>query len=295
MKAEALRGRSVVAGLLAVAASLLLAIGLMSTFDALPTREPVDTSPADPPWPTETGPEPTGATRPPGPSATPPDRSSPGVRPEPTGDRREFLDRQRELLREGEVAYRSPERMRVNDLRRVTVQVGDIGAGVGSGLPGTGRVHRESVLVGTDVRADLSGPDFVITRVGGDDGARVLASGRYAEWAWDVRPLRSGSLYLDLVLYVHVEYGGPPMDVRTFQQPVRVEVNRAFWLGRFLKDYWPLTGITVPVIVAAGWVCVRSVRRRRRRRRTPVGPQAGLRRGRRRAVGRGGAGSRSPG
>jgi hypothetical protein len=60
----------------------------------------------------------------------------------------------------------------------------------------------------SDLVAVLGGIDFEIRRVGGGDGRRTLLTGNFAEWQWDVRALRSGSLQLDLVLFVRVRDGG---------------------------------------------------------------------------------------
>ncbi|MPZ81336.1 MAG: hypothetical protein GEV28_13415 [Actinophytocola sp.] len=204
--------------------------------------------------------------------AFPPVESSPpqvAPTPEPTPeetDRQETVDQQRELLRRGHVAYRAPSPMRVDDLQRVTVRVADTltPSEWTASLPGTGVVELNTAIVGSDLVAELSGPDFEISRVGGDDGRRVLATGEFVEWAWDVRPQRSGLLRLDLVLYVRLRDGGPPLDVRTFDQSVEVEVNAWYGIGRWLRDYWPLTGLTAPVLATGGWVLVRKVRARLR-------------------------------
>ncbi|MFI9818446.1 hypothetical protein [Saccharothrix variisporea] len=168
---------------------------------------------------------------------------------QPADDRQAFLEHQRRLLRQGQVAYRSPDPMRVDDVQRVVVRLGEQGLDITSGLPGSGSVAVSPVEIGSDVIAELSGPDFQITRVGGDDGSRVLVSRRPAEWSWDVRPLKSGTLTLDLVLYVRVVEGGAPLDVRTFQHRVSVEVNSTHWLSRLFKDYLAPVGLTVPVLV----------------------------------------------
>lgn len=168
-------------------------------------------------------------------------------------------------LRTSQVAYRAPSPMRVNDVQRVTVRVaGELGPpDLTSGLPGTGRVSVNQAQVGTDLTADLSGPDFQISRVGGDDGRRELPEGGYAEWAWDVRPQKSGNLHLDFVLYVAKDSGGVPIHYRTYAHEVDVEVNFSYTVGKFVKDYGAITGLSVPVLAGALWTFLRWLRKKR--------------------------------
>lgn len=175
-------------------------------------------------------------------------------------------------LRDGQVVYRAPSPMRVNEVQRVTVRVAGRAAppDLTSGLPGTGSVTVAPAKVGTALTADLSGPDFHITRVGGDDGQRELPDHDYAEWAWDVRPQKSGKLRLDFVLYVAKDLGGVPIHYRTYAHEVEVNVNFPYSFGKFVKDYGAITGLSVPVIVGAlGTFFVWLRKKRRKRSKAP--------------------------
>jgi len=180
----------------------------------------------------------------------------------PATERQEFLDRQLSFLRTGQLVYRPPSPMRVSDWRRVVVRVSGTSAPPDfvAGLPGSGPVRDRRVWVGSDLIADLTGPDFNIVRVGSDDGRRTLETGTFAEWQWDVQPLHSGPRNLTLVLYVRLQDGGPPVDVKTFVENVEVEINPVYIALQWAKDYGPATGLTVPVIVAAVWAVVRRGR-----------------------------------
>ncbi len=183
--------------------------------------------------------------------------------PEPVvldeAQRQALLDRQREFLRAGELVYRPPSPMRVGEWRRVVVRVsGDTPPpGFTEGLPGTGPVESRAVVVGSNLVAELGGTDFEVLRVGGDDGSRALLTGRFAEWQWDVRPLRSGTLRLDLVLFVRLRDGASPVDVRTFVEPVQVQVNPGYTVKQWLGAHWAATGLTVPVILTGIAAAVR--------------------------------------
>lgn len=169
-------------------------------------------------------------------------------------------------LQDGQVVYRAPSPMRVNDFQRVTVRVAakDGPPELTSGLPGTGQITIDPAKIGASLSADLSGPDFQITRVGGDDGKRELPEGGFSEWAWDVRPQKSGKLKLDFVLYVAKETGGVPVYYRTYAHEVEVEVNFPYSFGKFVKDYGALTGLTVPVVAGALWTFFRWWRKKRK-------------------------------
>ncbi|WP_143467172.1 DUF3422 domain-containing protein [Lentzea kentuckyensis] len=219
---------------------------------------PVTTSPSTPPWPTST-PDLTGWPITP----TPCDPLLPCATPPTT--RSATPSTTRFQLADGQVVYRAPSPMRVNEAQRVTVRVAgrDVPPDLTSGLPGTGRVSVAPAKVGSALTAHLSGPEFQITSVGGDDGQRELPDGGFAEWAWDVRPQKSGSLRLDFVLYVAKDTGGVPIHYRTYAHEVEVEVNFSYSFGKFMKDYGALTGLSVPVIAGAAWTFIRWLRKKR--------------------------------
>ncbi|WP_091383254.1 hypothetical protein [Actinokineospora alba] len=141
----------------------------------------------------------------------------------------------------------------MNDSHRVTVRGAEKAAssGVTAELPGTGRINISSTMIGTVMVADLSSPY-----------RRTLLTDSFAEWARDVRPTRSGSLKLDLVIkVVDLTREGASTYYKTYDQPVEVEVNLAYGITNWLKTYWPMTGLTIPVLGAAGWTLWRNRRR----------------------------------
>jgi len=166
--------------------------------------------------------------------------------------------------------------MRVNDWKRVVVRVSDPSAppDFETGLPGSGSVRTRHVDVGSDLIAELTGSDFSIIRVGSEDGKRTLATGTFAEWQWYVQPLRSGRRELSLVLYVRLTDGGPPVDVKTFVEEVEVQVNPIYIASQWVKSYWAVTGLTVPVIGTAVWTVVAHRRRNAATQATPSSKQA---------------------
>ena len=200
----------------------------------------------------------------------------PPTSPVPEDTRQQELDRQRRMLRDGTIAYRAPEPMRVGEAQRVTVRVTD---GTGppdvAGLPGTGSPTVDPATVGPDVRAVLTGPDFDIEPVGDDNGRRSLATGGHVEWAWDVRPERSGRLRLDVTLYVLVSDGSTSIEVRTYDRSVDVDVDAWREVRGWLKEWLPYTGLTVPVVVGGIWALL--ARRRTAKKKPPRRRRAQIR------------------
>ncbi|MGH3567906.1 MAG: hypothetical protein ACRDRH_18130 [Pseudonocardia sp.] len=207
--------------------------------------------------------------------ALPPDDSGEGTSGTPSSDpasqltdeekRQLLLDRQRRLLKDGKIAYLVSTRMRVDEPRRVVVQVtGTQASRAFPDIPGDGRIDIRSVRVGSDLIAVLSGPNFEISRIGSDDGKRTLATGEFVEWQWSVRPLRSGTQSLQLVLFVRLlDESGPPVDVRTFDEEVEVDVNIAYSIGQFVRDYGAAVGIpTIVGIVLTAYASTRSGRKK---------------------------------
>lgn len=201
----------------------------------------------------------------------PPTTTKPDVPPSTTKPDATTPTTTRFRLEDGKVVYRAPSPMRVNDVQRVTVRVAGavVPPDLTSGLPGTGSVTVDDAKVGPSLTADLSGPDFQITRVGGDDGRRELPEGGFAEWAWDVRPQKSGDLKLDFVLYVAKDTGGVPIHYRTYAHEVEVDVNFPFSFAKFVRDYGALTGLTVPVVAGALWTLLRWLRKKREKEENP--------------------------
>jgi hypothetical protein len=202
------------------------------------------------------------------------------------------LDRQRSLLLKGQVVRDIPDRMRQGDAYRVTVRATgeqpppDLFAGLSSSATA------DPALVGSDLVADLSGPDFEIARVGAsDDGTRTLGTRSYVEWQWNVRPQRGGTLDLQVVLYVRLQSDteAPPTDVRTYSENVDVQVDPMLAVGAWFREYGAATGITVPVVGGAAWFILGHLARRRDSRGTgsPATAERSVRPGRAQRPGRG--------
>ena len=184
--------------------------------------------------------------------------------PTDLSDRQKFVDRQLSYLRAGQLAYRPPSPMKEGNSHRVVVRVSGPAPppDFEPGLPGAGPIRNRDVNVGSDLMANLSGDkeDFQISRVGDDDGKRTLATGTFAEWQWDVLPLRSGKKTLSLVLYVLLQDENRPLEVKTYDETIEVEVSPMYTVVQWVKAYGPYTGLTVPVIIGFVW---RTIHRRK--------------------------------
>lgn len=232
---------------------LLALVGLGAVSGCSPTSPPgpapTSTTAAPPTTPTTAAPVPVGAEQ----------------------ERQAELDRQRKLLREGVIVRDVPPSMYQGELSRVVVRVSahkDV-PGLQTGLSPTG-VSTAPALVGSDVVAELSGPDFEISRIGSDDGRRLLGTNALVEWQWNVRPSKSGMFDLQVVLYVRLRDEGVPIDVQTYNETVSVAVNPMQTVTRWFQDYGAATGLTIPVLVGAAIAVVRYMRRNKSQGAQPV-------------------------
>jgi hypothetical protein len=245
-------------------AGLVFLFLVLLSLVACSQRSP-DPSPAGPPGTAVETPEPPGsipATPVMPPADRPDDNDVPQAEPDPAGTRQDVIDQQRALLREGRIERHIPREMQQGAVHTVRVRVGEGDAPKLEGPPA--EIDVDQVLVGSDLVAELSGPDFEISRVGGDDGRRLLTSDGYTEWLWHVRPTTSGDLSLQVVLFVRLRDGSePPLEVRTFSEEVTVSVTPWQLMGSFFENYGAATGLTIPVIVGALIAIVRFTRARR--------------------------------
>ena len=75
----------------------------------------------------------------------------------------------------------------------------------------------------------------------------------YTEWAWAVRPIKSGENYLRLVVKVRIttDQGVFYKDITVFDKNIKVKANIVFSVKRWISEYWQwlITSIISPLIV----------------------------------------------
>lgn len=192
------------------------------------------------------------------PSASPPYQSTEAPLATPTeptqgllpgGDSQDILNR----CFKGTVAFRYPEPLKQGETVEFVVRAVLLGspADPTEGLPGQGPAQTRTTRTCEQMRAELSGPDMVITRTGNQSGKVSLPSEGMGEWVWQVKPQKSGAQYLTLRLFVP---GSEDSDItlESFTERIHVEVGLTYVVAGFVKDYLPALGISIPVIL--GWV-----------------------------------------
>lgn len=154
---------------------------------------------------------------------------------------------------QGTVAFRYPEPLKQGETVEFVVRAVLRGspADPTEGLPGQGPAQKRTTRTCERMRAELSGPDMVITRTGNQSGEISLPSQGMGEWVWQVKPQKSGTQYLTLRLFVPGP-GDSDITLESFTERIQVEVGVAYVVAGFVKDYFPALGISVPIIL--GWV-----------------------------------------
>jgi len=163
----------------------------------------------------------------------------------------------------GVLAYRPPSPMDEGESREVVVNLGQEG-GVRTptvNLPGTEPVQTRAVDACRHMRAELSGAGFEIKPTGDRSPDRILGADNLASWSWSVTPTVSGDLSLDLQVFAIVEDLDAPVYIDTYRELIKVHVNRGYELQNAAKTWWPLTGLSIPVIVGGIFAAIRVLRR----------------------------------
>ncbi len=152
---------------------------------------------------------------------------------------------------EGELVYRPPSPMKVNEAETVTVRAvsGLSPVDPAEELPGTGEPVRRTPTICERMRAYLVGDGFEVHRIGEEMGSRTVTDTLAVVWVWTVTPTRSGDRVLELQLFVEMEEGDHPVLIRTFREDIAIEGSRGYTVSRWLTTWWPLTGLSLPVIL----------------------------------------------
>jgi len=224
-------------------------------------------TPSPPPTPTPR-PSPTTIPSPiPSPSATPraSPTASPGLSPTPTPtpangqnpDWDALVSSEVQKLRDSKILFNPPVEMRQGSKERIEARISfaDIGPAFTEGLEGRGAPQVESIKVGPIMKVVLVGDQdaFLIEKFSSEE--QTVAGKPFAQWEWDVTPLRSGNqaLHLQASASIYVPgRGEKPVDVPVIHKTIQVKVNGWYATKRFVASYWQwlLTTLIIPV---GGW------------------------------------------
>jgi hypothetical protein len=187
--------------------------------------------------------------------------------PTPTPDIDLLLSDALRRLDPGMMVFNPPESMKQFSLHRVELRILHMGsetpgastqtaaaATLTSDLEGPGTPVVESLAVGTVMKARLSGDGFEITPLHEEE--QIVAGDTYTEWAWNVKPLRSGEhdLHLTITVKVIVDgFGEKARDIPVITRRVKVQVDPLGVTKGFISEHWEWvwTALLVPLV---GWL-----------------------------------------
>lgn len=120
-------------------------------------------------------------------------------------------------------------------------------------IAAVGEREGAKVKVSNRMEARLSGPDFQITAITGEEQA--VGSTDTVEWKWEIKPTASGrhNLHLTLTALFSVDGAATRRAVRTFDKTIEVEVTVGQWASDFFEKNWQWlwAAILLPI---AGWL-----------------------------------------
>jgi hypothetical protein len=170
------------------------------------------------------------------------------------------------------IDYNRPPAISFDHDTPVTLVIEMLGKGTGIGAlpPGGGLTNEVSVKLSSSVTAILSGPpDDVKISLSEPSATQPLFAGANAQWDWNVKALRPGSVVLNLQLYSTVKANGAATtyQIRTFSDRFRVSMSTTSWLEwqiNQIQPIWKFLGLGTPVAIGLGLIA--WWRRRARRR-----------------------------
>lgn len=164
-------------------------------------------------------------------------------------------------LIKGLIAYSVPKEMTVGEKYEIKVRiskdknetkivVGDRGIVIAD--TNTSNVFVEEIRVEPIMSAELmSDKSFEVDTL--STSVQNIDEHGYTEWAWAIRPLKSGDNYLRLVVKVRIttDQGVFYKDITVFDKNIKVKSNIVFSVTRWISEYWQwlITSIISPLIV----------------------------------------------
>lgn len=144
------------------------------------------------------------------------------------------------LTKKGRVMFNPPEEMRVYKKERIEVRITqNIEEDLTQKLKGRGYPQIEKILVGSVMKASLSGDDFKIEVL--SDEEQALGLSKHSQWEWNVTPLKAGKklLYLSISISIILkEFGEKKQSLPVMEKKIHVKVNLSGSLIVFIKKRW---------------------------------------------------------
>ncbi|MBV6626536.1 MAG: hypothetical protein KI793_26975 [Rivularia sp. (in: Bacteria)] len=169
-------------------------------------------------------------------------------------------------LRVGQIGFKTPTQMKVDEAELVEVHLSDdLQRDLKLELGDKAEVAQTKVS--DFVKARLDGINFDIESLNEEN--RVIFDGNLVKWRWSVTPRKSGEQKLFLTVYARVKLSDESeelVDLKTFQRKIKVTVSKSSWF----KQNWisvieiaiALGGAGFFAFIIAKWKAVKSIVRK---------------------------------
>jgi hypothetical protein len=163
----------------------------------------------------------------------------------------DVLDASISKLREGNLAYITPTKMKAGSTGRVTARIGDAAVSVDalkSGLQsGTGTaVSVAQTPISPAMKMILTSADFSITALSSEE---QIVGGPPTNWEWDIIPKHSGKLHLHLAAVVVLN--NISRDFTTIDRDIPVQVDPVGAAESFIAGNWQWLIATLTAMTGA--------------------------------------------
>jgi len=157
-------------------------------------------------------------------------------------------------LKEGNVAFNHPDKMKTGQTARITARIGSneipiaaLEAGMTSNQDT--KVETVSTPISLKMKMTLKSADFAITTLSSEE--QGVFGDHPTEWTWDIVPKRSGKLHLHLAAIVELE--DVSRDYATIDRDITVEVDPFNAVKEFVGKNWQWIIATLTAILGAAW------------------------------------------
>lgn len=207
--------------------------------------------------------------------------------PRPTGMPLSKIDEIKMAMGVGEIAFNLLPSMRLDETQTIMLllsptQTAAVLKGELQNRNAAGDIKTHSIKISNQMEAELTGDGFQITPI--TPAQQQVSNLEPTQWKWDVRPLRAGTLKLNVVLNAIVDLkdgqGMRPYYIASFDQTYVVEVPSPSPIPAAVADaperpgrVWPwlLPALLVPALGVAAWLWLRGRGRRAAPRRFHAG------------------------
>jgi hypothetical protein len=158
----------------------------------------------------------------------------------------------------GALAWDPPGTMRVGNMERISVRIGDENVALETlldGLKPRNIILDLAIRMSTRMRVRLlaENKDFRIEALSSED--QYIFSGETGRWDFSVTPQRSGRRRLRLLASMRIDVDGQEelADLPAYEREVIVAVAPLYSASRFLKTNWKWI-VTALILPVAGWL-----------------------------------------